>query len=1017
MRTERLLLIVAGLIFSLNLMAQKASDYQFINTDTYVRVTDLSQLQDGCSIILAARHDVDETSYYAMPNEASGKPQGVLFTSTIIEGLSSLPSEIVDNESDYVWILNIESGAYTFTNTDGDMIAYGSSGTDFVRNGVNSTWNIETAISGEGTIAPNHEAFVITNVGVTSRSFAFRKYNNDEIYEKFAPYSNSASNMNGSIYYFFIDIFVKTSEVLELVATPTFSPEGGSYHSTQYVDIECSTDGAVIYYTLDGSDPDDTSLIFSEPIEVSNSVNIKAIAMKEGMMNSAIAEASYIIAESVTVTFYDNGVMFDTYELVQGEEIGELPVIIPPDGFTFKGWTENVIDTYLDNAPAMLTSSSTVENDIELYAVFAIDYDVWRETDVAYLDSSDEVVIAISKENEYYAMSQTVGSSGQPIAEQIIVDNNLIVSDVPDVLKWNISNDIDNMIIYPNGMTDNWLYCTSGSNNNSLRIGDNVDNNMFELRTVEINEVIYPDYLYNISTMRFVGVYYDGDIALDWRAYKLTASGAFPTNIKNQSYHFYKYYGAKYYCTNIDIPDSQVVSEDLVWGNVSVSNPIIIESGATLTIEGAIASEDAENIIIKEGGQLIHNNAGLLATLEKEIGGYASMLNSEVSGWFTIASPMSSDIPLSDIQNLIPEDNDYDLYRYDEPSMIWQNVKEETNNFTTLEAGRGYLYANEYDATISFVGELNSEAQSYYLTKTDNISLSGFHLIGNPFSHKIYKGKNAAIDDENLSAGFYVITGEGAWQARIYEDPIMPGQAILIKTTEEDNIIVNKTNNSAIGESTAEKSDDKGLILISVTNKNYEDIVYLSFNEGHGLDKIPHQNEDIQMISVGVDGRDYAIATIDNDTLDIPLSFRAKTMGEYTINALSRDRKTDKLYLIDCFTGVTTNILTDDYSFIATSNDDPERFILSFNEITSIDNDYEKEYFAYTNNEELIIKGVEGDTEINVYDMLGRAIIGGVYVSDAQDVRIDMKPFISGVYIVRLTNANGVRTQKISLTK
>lgn len=1030
MKTVHLLLFVAGLIYSLNLNAQNNIDvendpkneYQTLRSSNYVRVTDLSQLYDGCNIIFASRHDADETSFYAMPNQASGKPEGVLFTSSISNGECVLPSEIVDNELDYLWVLSDDAGVFTFTNDDGDMIGYNTSGTDFVRNGTNSTWTVEAATSGEGTSAPNHNAFIITNVGAPNRSFAFRKFNNDAVYEKFAPYTNSESNMNGDTYFFYIDIFVDSSQPMDVVATPTFTPEAGSYQSTQYVDIGCTTDGAIIYYTTDGSAPDAESEVFVESIEVANDMIIKAIAMKEGMLDSDIAEASYIISEPVTVTFYENGELLDIYELAQGAEIGDMPEAAAPSGYTFKGWTESLIATYMDDAPAMIEASTIVESDMTLYAVYAIDYNAWEETALSDINTSDVVMIAVSHENEYFAMSQTVGSSGQPTAEEIVVENNTVTAEVNDALKWNVLYADNSMIIYPNGVTDNWLYCNSGSNNNSLRIGDNENNNVFEMKTVEINEVVYPNYLYNISTSRFVGVYFDDDIALDWRAYRLTSTGAFPNNIKDQTYHFYKYSGSKFYCTDIDIPESQTISEDITWTNVSVSNQIVIENGATLTIDGAMTSTDVNNIIIKDGAQLIHNNAGVMATVEKEIGGYASGAKDGVSAWFTISSAMSGSIPLTDIHNLIPENDNYDLYRYDEPTCVWQNVKDETNNFITFDAGRGYLYANEHDATLSFVGELNSAAQTYYLTKTDDKSLSGFHLIGNPYTHKIYKGKNAAIDNVNLATGYYVITGEGAWQPRTYLDAILPAQGLLVKTTKAENLYIEKTTEAAVGESTASRSENNGMLLVSVTNKNYEDVAYISFGEGHGLDKIPHQNDEIQMIYVDIDEGDFAIAMIDNDVTEIPLSFRAKTMGEYTIRVSPEEKIFEKLYLTDRMTGVTTNMIVDDYTFIATTNDDPQRFVLSLDELTSVDNGNIDDLMIYISGKELIINGVYGRAVLAVSDVLGRCIVNDVIINDVSDngrdglnvnTGINLDSFTPGVYVIRLMDDNGLRTQKI----
>ncbi len=78
-------------------------------------------------------------------------------------------------------------------------------------------------------------------------------------------------------------------------ATPTFSPAGGTYTSTQSVTISDTTSGAIIYYTTNGTTPTTSSSVYSAPISVSSSQTIKAIAAASGFTQSAVASASYTI--------------------------------------------------------------------------------------------------------------------------------------------------------------------------------------------------------------------------------------------------------------------------------------------------------------------------------------------------------------------------------------------------------------------------------------------------------------------------------------------------------------------------------------------------------------------------------------------------------------------------------------------------------------------------------------------------------------------------------------------------
>ena len=92
-----------------------------------------------------------------------------------------------------------------------------------------------------------------------------------------------------------------TYKDMETVATPTFSPTGGTYTSAQSVTISCATVGAEIYYTTNGSVPTTGSTKYTGAISVSSTTTINAIAVKDGMINSKVFSATFTIEKS------DNG--------------------------------------------------------------------------------------------------------------------------------------------------------------------------------------------------------------------------------------------------------------------------------------------------------------------------------------------------------------------------------------------------------------------------------------------------------------------------------------------------------------------------------------------------------------------------------------------------------------------------------------------------------------------------------------------------------------------------------------
>lgn len=79
----------------------------------------------------------------------------------------------------------------------------------------------------------------------------------------------------------------------ESVATPKFSLEEGYYSEEQTLEITTETEGASIYYTLDGTTPTNESTLYTEPIKLTETVTVKAIAMKDGMSNSTMTSATY----------------------------------------------------------------------------------------------------------------------------------------------------------------------------------------------------------------------------------------------------------------------------------------------------------------------------------------------------------------------------------------------------------------------------------------------------------------------------------------------------------------------------------------------------------------------------------------------------------------------------------------------------------------------------------------------------------------------------------------------------
>ena len=94
-----------------------------------------------------------------------------------------------------------------------------------------------------------------------------------------------------------------TINTLTAAATPTFSPAGGSFTTTQSVTLADATNGSVIYYTIDGSTPTTGSAKYVGTISVTGATTIKAIATAPGFAQSPVGNATYTISSANSVNY------------------------------------------------------------------------------------------------------------------------------------------------------------------------------------------------------------------------------------------------------------------------------------------------------------------------------------------------------------------------------------------------------------------------------------------------------------------------------------------------------------------------------------------------------------------------------------------------------------------------------------------------------------------------------------------------------------------------------------------
>ena len=418
-----------------------------------------------------------------------------------------------------------------------------------------------------------------------------------------------------------------------------------------------------------------------------------------------------------------------------------------------------------------------------------------------------------------------------------------------------------------------------------------------------------------------------------------------------------------------------------------------IQPDAALTVSNTITNYgNAANLIIEDGGQFRHQQNGVLATVKKSINAYDTN-----DGWYLISSPLASSIAVTSVENLLS--NNYDLYYYDEPTYYWINQELASNNFTELESGKGYLYANSEDVALGFAGALKNGTETVTVTPLSYAGayLQGFNLIGNPYAHNI-----TSLTTVDVEEGCYRMNGtlDDLMVSEVSaNEPLKPTEGIFVKATSTNASVTFNPNN------TRTEIEKTGNICIEVMeNGKIADRLLVKRNEGNDFQKLSLRDNRTKVFATR-DNEELAIVVCNDDEQTV--NFKTAKNGTYTISVTLQNVEADYLHLIDNLTGNDVDLLaTPTYSFEAKTTDYASRFRLVFSP-EAIENG-SNESFAFIANDEFIIAN-EGIATLQVIDLTGR-ILSTETINGSFNKPINMS---KGVYMLRLINGNDVKTQKI----
>lgn len=247
-------------------------------------ITSIANIVDGQSYYIKGVRS--STTYYLTFTDATGSQSGTESSTTA--GAQLITFHLVS------------TGVYTLETASGNFIAPGTA------NG-----KISVSASGVNVTASNQSSMIRLSITSSGTTWSIQKNTSAA---NFGGYKNTQTDIT------LIEGPSSGGGGGSTVATPSFDPVAGTYTTAQTVGISCDTEDATIYYTTDGTDPDDSSTEYSSPISITTSGTVlKAIAYKDGMTESSIRSATYTIkpnkptisAAGATVTISgDDGLTF-----------------------------------------------------------------------------------------------------------------------------------------------------------------------------------------------------------------------------------------------------------------------------------------------------------------------------------------------------------------------------------------------------------------------------------------------------------------------------------------------------------------------------------------------------------------------------------------------------------------------------------------------------------------------------------------------------------------------------------
>lgn len=466
-------------------------------------------------------------------------------------------------------------------------------------------------------------------------------------------------------------------------------------------------------------------------------------------------------------------------------------------------------------------------------------------------------------------------------------------------------------------------------------------------------------------------------------------------------------------------------------GNVFLNDNIVISGNITIDSDVNIDYGNANelySITINHGVSLINYNdmtASYILHIDNSHFTDAKGKRWDAD-WHDISSPVANH-PIEDFTT-----GNYDFYRYDEPSAVWQYHAGESGPFASMEPGRGYLVAFDTERDMTFNGMMQHGNVSIQITRENTGSLAGFNLLGNPYPSYL-DWESVYYASTNVSPTIYVwdedksqyATYDANLQMGTFDKTqyLAPGQGFFVKCNNASGGNVVFDDNARCHKSSTEVPFRGENIIMKINVEGAvsgidELIMKLNCPETAGALKMISMSENAPYLSYEYENEDYVMICLGEELSkdSLPFKFKAGQNDDFIMTFDIQNFEGDFLELEDLLTGEKVDLLSQNhYNFAGAPNDVAQRFRINFKEALGVEGINERELFVYSNGDMVSIYGIQGRSQIRIYDV--RGILLSEKTSGENNVELNISNYKSGLYIIQVSDETGVFTKKIIVGK